>query len=447
MKDQDGCATCHIFKEKEDEVSEVGGHTFKANTAACLKCHTDPEKKRDEAHQQISEKLSELEPLIEAFEKKESEDFKNAKFNFDLVRISGDYGVHNLTYSNKLLDYSLSILKGEGPGEKPKAEEPCLLCHKSLSTEQVAGWEQSEHAKSLETLLASSKAEDACLQCHSVDYRNDPANVTLETAQLPNGCGSCHQDHILETEFSGIGKNLLKPKNEVCNDCHTAGDAKPGDTLQSAQVEIFTGTGGIGVPDSPSIHFSIHEPKDGCVYCHTLSMTSETGEEISHTFEANLAVCSTCHKEPIATLEQAQEQISTQLAELTKLLDEYTDKESETFNKAKFNVDLVSLGESGAHNLKYSISLLEYSKSLLETPVTEFPAYDVNKDGVVDIADIDIVSAHFGESVADSLTPNPDADGSGTVDISDLALIGKHFGEITAPAAAPAIAATDDADK
>ncbi|MFQ6041877.1 MAG: dockerin type I domain-containing protein, partial [Candidatus Poribacteria bacterium] len=445
MKDNDGCTTCHMFKEKEDEMSEVGGHTFKANTAACLKCHTDPEKKKADAQKQISDQLAELKPLLETFADKESEDFKNAEYNINLVEISGDLGVHNLTYSKKLLDYSASVLKG---GEKPKAEEPCLLCHKSLSTEQVAGWEQSKHAESLDTLLASSDAEDACLQCHSVDYRNDPANVTLETAQLPNGCGSCHADHKgIEKVFSGIGKNLLKPKNEVCNDCHTAGDAKPGETPRAAQVEIFTGTGGIGVPDSPSIHFSIHEPKEGCVYCHTPSMISETGEEISHTFEANLAVCSTCHKEPTATLAQAQEQISTQLAELTKLLDEYSDKESETFKNAKFNIDLVSLGESGAHNLKYSLSLLEYSKSLLEAPVVEFPAYDVNKDGAVDIADIDIVSVHFGETVADSPTHNPDVDGSGTVDISDLALIGIHFGEITAPAAAPAIAEKDGADK
>jgi hypothetical protein len=273
-----------------------------------------------------------------------------------------------------------------------------------------------------------------------VDYRNDP-KLTLQTAQLPNGCGSCHADHKgIEKAFSGIGKNLLKPKNEVCNNCHTANGAKPGETPQSAQLEIFMGTGGIGVSDSPSIHSSIM--KDGCVYCHTPSMKSETGEEISHTFEANTAVCSTCHPDPAATLAQAKEKISTQSTELTKLLDEYTDKASETFKNAKFNFDLVRIGESGAHNLKYSISLLEYSKSLLEAPV-EFPVYDVNRDGIVDISDLDVVSAHFGESVVGSPTSNPDVDRNGTVDISDLALIGIHFGEITTPAAAPTIAAMD----
>ena len=439
MKDNDGCATCHFFKEKEDEVSEVGGHTFKANPAACLKCHTDPavaEKKQADAQKQISDQLAELKPLLETFADKESEDFKNAEFNINLVEISGDLGAHNLTYSKKLLDYSASVLKG---GEKPKAEEPCLLCHKALSAVQVTGWEQSKHASSLETLLASTDVEDECLQCHSVDYQNDPT-LTLQTAQLPNGCGGCHADHKgIEQTFSDIGKDLLKPVNELCNDCHTVSGAKPGETLPSAQVEIFTGTGGIGVPDSPSIHSPIM--KDGCVYCHTPSMKSETGEDISHTFESNTAVCSTCHKDPAATLTQAKEQISTQLTELIKLLDEYTDKESENFKNAKFNVDLVSVGESGAHNLKYSLNLLEYSASLL-TPV-EFPAYDVNQDGIVNISDLVIVGAHFGEDVVNSPTHNPDVDGNGTVDISDLVLIELHFGEIIAPA----IAATGSTDE
>ena len=199
-----------MFKENADEVSEVGGHTFEANTAACLKCHTDPavaEKKKADAQKEISDQLAELKPLLETFADKESQDFKNAEYNINLVEISGDLGVHNLTYSKKLLDYSASVLEG---GEKPKAEEPCLLCHKALSVAQVTGWEQSKHAESLETLEASEDAKDVCLQCHSVDYRNDPT-LTLETAQLPDGCGSCHADHkAAQLEFSGIGKNLLK---------------------------------------------------------------------------------------------------------------------------------------------------------------------------------------------------------------------------------------------
>lgn len=303
------------------------------------------------------------------------------------------------------------------------AATPCLLCHKGLSAEQVTGWEQSAHAESLDSLKASPDAEDACLECHSVDYQLDPANVTLDTAKLSNGCGSCHADH--KEGFSDIGSDLLKPANELCNDCHTAGDAKPGGTPPSAQLEIFTGTGGIGVPDSPSIHGFM---KDGCLYCHTPSMKTETGEKIAHTFEANTAVCTSCHTPEAIT--KAKEEIEIELAELTKLLEEFPNKESQEYEDAKFNIDLVNIsGDFGAHNFEYSQSLLEYSKSILQGQQTEFPAWDVNQDGAVDISDLIIIGNHFGEEIKDSPTPNPDVNGDGTVDISDLVIVGIHFGE------------------
>lgn len=426
----EGCVKCHTFKE--EGVADAGGHTFKANLAGCLPCHNDPEAKNAAAQKQISDKLDELEPLIEAFEDKESEDFKNAKFNFDLVRISGGYGAHNLSYANKLLDYSLAVLQG---GEQPKAEEGCLLCHNSLSADQVDGWKQSNHAISLDTLQASPDAQDACLQCHSVDYQLDPENVTLETAQLSNGCGSCHADHKgLDKVFSEFEHDLLKPKNEVCNDCHSAGEAQPGETPESAQLEIFTGTGGIGVDDSPGIHSAIMP--DGCVACHTSSIEKD-GENVAHTFVANPAVCDACHGDQ-GVITNAKAEIETRLGELAKLLEEFPDKESQEYKEAQFNVDLVTIsGDFGAHNFKYSQSLLAYSESVLQK--TEPPAWDVNQDGVVDISDLVIVGQRFGEEIKDSPTPNPDVNRDGTVDVSDLALVGIHFGEGAKLAAAPAV--------
>ena len=212
----------------------------------------------------------------------------------------------------------------------------------------------------------------------------------------------------------------MKPASELCNDCHTAGDAKPGETPPSAQLEIFTGTGGIGVPDSPSIHGFM---KDGCVYCHTPSVESETGENITHIFEANTAVCTSCHTPKVIT--EAREQIETELAELTMLLEEFPNKESQEYKDAKFNFDLVSIsGDFGAHNFEYSQNLLEYSKSILQGQ-----PWDVNQDGAVDISDLIIIGNHFGEEIKDSPTPNPDVNRDGTVDISDLVIVGIHFGE------------------
>ena len=48
--------------------------------------------------------------------------------------------------------------------------------------------------------------------------------------------------------------------------------------------------------------------------------------------------------------------------------------------------------------------------------------YDVNQDGVVDIADLVIVSQHFGESTT-APYPRYDVNADGKVDILDLTMV------------------------
>lgn len=53
------------------------------------------------------------------------------------------------------------------------------------------------------------------------------------------------------------------------------------------------------------------------------------------------------------------------------------------------------------------------------------PPWDVNKDGVINILDLTLVAANFGETV-----PTPaDVNGDGVVNILDLTLVASHFGE------------------
>ena len=59
---------------------------------------------------------------------------------------------------------------------------------------------------------------------------------------------------------------------------------------------------------------------------------------------------------------------------------------------------------------------------------------DVNKDGVVDVADLIIIGLHFGENPL--IDPRADINGDGRTDILDLVVVVKHFGEQAA--AAPA---------
>ena len=68
----------------------------------------------------------------------------------------------------------------------------------------------------------------------------------------------------------------------------------------------------------------------------------------------------------------------------------------------------------------------------IEMPPPEFPAWDVNKDGTVDIRDLVLVASQFGQS-DEGLAG--DVNGDGTVNVLDLVAVSAHFGEETvAPA-------------
>ena len=54
---------------------------------------------------------------------------------------------------------------------------------------------------------------------------------------------------------------------------------------------------------------------------------------------------------------------------------------------------------------------------------------DVNGDGNVDISDLVLIGAHFGERIITPPANNPDANRDRIVDISDLVLVGRHLGE------------------
>jgi hypothetical protein len=70
-----------------------------------------------------------------------------------------------------------------------------------------------------------------------------------------------------------------------------------------------------------------------------------------------------------------------------------------------------------------------YDKSnIFALDTRKFPPWDVNRDGVVDIHDLTIVSQNFGKSEEEVIG---DVNADGTVDISDLVLVGHHLGEFT----------------
>lgn len=89
------------------------------------------------------------------------------------------------------------------------------------------------------------------------------------------------------------------------------------------------------------------------------------------------------------------------------------------------HLKLQNVGLSDSNGRLIPAALLSGSIS-----VTEFPPWDVNNDGRVDILDLVVVSRHFGEAIITLLDPNPDVNRDGTVSILDIVLVGQHYGEV-----------------
>ncbi|MDP2844752.1 MAG: dockerin type I domain-containing protein [Candidatus Methanoperedens sp.] len=62
--------------------------------------------------------------------------------------------------------------------------------------------------------------------------------------------------------------------------------------------------------------------------------------------------------------------------------------------------------------------------------VVNFPRYDINKDGMVNILDLNYIGQHFNEVTVSSY-PDYDVDESGKVDGADFLNVSLYFGEIT----------------
>jgi len=122
------CVTCHMYREKEDKtlkedralkdkVLKEGGHTFRPDLRACLKCHEEPESLIAEQKAKTSPLLEELKGLLDKAPDKTSKIYKAALRNYNIVIADGGMGNHNPTYAQALLQHSISSLKFESINE------------------------------------------------------------------------------------------------------------------------------------------------------------------------------------------------------------------------------------------------------------------------------------------------------------------------------------------
>ncbi len=267
----------------------------------------------------------------------------------------------------------------------------CGACHQSchgLCGEdhhpQFEQWSTSKHATAMWDIIWDPDFEDACLQCHSADYRLAPEDdkPTGSEVEFNLECVVCHTPH----NNINVGQ-LRMPPYQLCADCHTMGDVVPDDVPQRPQAEVLHGFGGYeldGTPmDGPHTAHWWGIPNE-CAACHVHAEPYGGPEQpvsSGHTFEANMRACEPCHSEETATLLVAmlREEIEVRLATIARYFDPgdplYVDPETLSpeerarYDIAKFNYELVQADKSfGSHNPDYARALLGEAETFFEIP-------------------------------------------------------------------------------
>lgn len=243
----------------------------------------------------------------------------------------------------------------------------------------------SAHARSLDDLKASDQAQDYCLRCHSEDYRRDNT-LTLETAQFPITCVTCHSTHNITAQ---VPVQFLLDVYGTCVQCHTGTEGgvrpfQPGTTPRASMQEMFEGWGALNVPDTPSPHYQAANGPH-CGHCHFVK-TAQSAVPGDITSMRQLVVmpgaakegepdsCTRCHTE--FTREAAQTIIDTRqatirsrvaalAAELETRRALYQDRDA--WQIAYTNLTFVTSDRSaGIHNYDYAQTILDDVKNQLD---------------------------------------------------------------------------------
>ncbi|MCJ7705742.1 MAG: cytochrome c3 family protein [Desulfobacterales bacterium] len=268
----------------------------------------------------------------------------------------------------------------------PKGDEECISCAVGSCVSchvepkgdiKVKGW-NFNHRKYIARGVECERCqvnvvqgdghipEGKCVQCHS-----EPEILTTKyTPQFMHKkhvtdhkieCADCHS-HIRH-EIGPILTMVHSPT--VCDKCHSK-------EMHLGPREFYRGSGGIGVPDSPSLMYATNVD---CLACHRKGEESRAALHTTKYVERAMGEsCVSCHGEGFdETLKQWQLLLSKAKNETSQrisnvqgiLLEAEKDrgkspefKKAENFlNEARHNYNFVHLGK-GAHNIEYAIKLL-----------------------------------------------------------------------------------------
>ncbi len=262
----------------------------------------------------------------------------------------------------------------------------CTSCHIEPKGDiKVKGW-NFNHRKYIARGVA-------CEKCHT--------NVVRGDGHVPEGkCLQCHREpEIVNTKHSALfmhKKHVTDHKIE-CSDCHTPIRHEIGpiltfthffticDKCHSKEMhlgprELYRGSGGIGVPDSPSLMFSTNVD---CIACHRKGEESQAALHTTKYVERALGeACVDCHGEGYddtlkhwkTLLSKTQNETHQRIFNAQKLLYEFEKNRGDSaefkkaqnlLNEARHNYSFVLLGK-GAHNIEYAFKLLNAANNKTE---------------------------------------------------------------------------------
>jgi len=276
----------------------------------------------------------------------------------------------------------------------PRGEEECISCAVGGCTSchiepkgdiKVKGW-NFNHRKYIARGVT-------CERCH--------INVVRGDAHIPEGkCVQCHNEpDILSTKYTSqfMHKNHVTDHKIECADCHTQIQHEIGPILTITHTptvcdkchskephlgprEFYRGSGGIGVPDSPSLMFMANVD---CIACHRKGEESQAALHTTKYAEKAIEeTCLDCHGEGFdetlkhwkELLSKAENEANQRIFNVQRILYEAEKtrggsadykKAQNLLNEARHNFSFVLLGK-GVHNIEYAFKLLNIANNKTE---------------------------------------------------------------------------------
>jgi nitrate/TMAO reductase-like tetraheme cytochrome c subunit len=254
----------------------------------------------------------------------------------------------------------------------------CTSCHVEPKGDiKVKGW-SFNHQKYIARNVN-------CEKCH--------LNVVQGDGHIPDGkCLECHNEpQLLNTKYASpfLHKKHVTDHKIECSSCHTPIRHEIGqiptlthfqancDKCHTKEVhlgprDLYRGSGGIGVPDSPSLMFTTNVD---CVACHRKGEESKAALYTTKYEERAISeACVDCHGEGFdetlkqwkALMTKAENETNQRIFNVQQMLFDVEKAKGGTpafkkaqnlLNEARHNYSLVLLGK-GTHNVEYAFKLL-----------------------------------------------------------------------------------------